>query len=203
MYGLEDLDIIEERDGYRVRLEVDTDPLSPDDSDAMVPVLRLDSEGYYGTRAEAFNNQANDFESAYNHFAEFANRRALEVFERYVRIFHGATKVDTWNVGITQEYGYLGFDTAEWRERVGADPENLKDEDLLSEVRAWATGEVYGVIVERRVTGTTVFDAEDLEDEDMQRWDEVEAVWGHNGREWAKQAAKEALADVLKEEASK
>lgn len=191
------LDIVEESDGYRVRLEPDSDPTEPSDSDAMVPVLRIDSDGW-GKSAEAFNNQANGFEDAFNHFAESASGRTLEVFERFVRIFHGATKVETWNVGISNEYGYLGFDTAEWRETVGAPLDRLKAEDYLEEVRDWATGEVYGYIVEKQFHYTkTYLEDPDYNEEDTE-WSEVEdgSCWGLVGRNWAEQAARDALKQV-------
>lgn len=182
-----DLDIIATTDNYRVRLELDTDPAEPNDIDGMVPVLRVG--GGYSTDgpAEAFNRQANGFEDAFNRFGDIArsNAHQREIFARYARIFLGTLKVEEWNVGISNEYGYIGFDTAEWRDSMGiVDTSRLMDEDYLSEVSAWVTGDVYGFIIERT-------DREDPEED--YDWEEVEACWGLVGRDYAEQTAREEL----------
>lgn len=171
---------IEARDGYRVRLELDDSGERPYD-DGATPILTLERMGY-GTSVESFNKQAEPYESA---VAEVYSRHGLETVERFAKIFYGATKMDSyWSEGIRGYY--VAFDTAEWRETVGVTPELLKDENYLSEVQAWAEGEVYGHIVEK-------FDAE------ADDWDVVEdgTCWGFYGRDYAEQAAREALTAAL------
>lgn len=194
------LDIVEERDGYRVRLEIDQDAQEPYD-DGAVPTLRIGGDYYGGGDAEAFNKQAEPYVRAFNRFGDVAgtNAQQREIFARYVRIFHDAIKVQEYNTGVSREYGYIGFDTAAWREEVGAPVDRLKDEDYLSEVRAWAEGDVYGVIVEKQLHYTKTYAEDPTYSEEDAEWVEVEdgSVWGHYGRSWAEQAAREALTEAI------
>jgi hypothetical protein len=190
-----DLDIIEERNGFRVRLEYDDSPEAPY-NDGSVPIFQLDSErsDYIGGHsAEAFNRQAEPYLQAFRAFEHTG--RQVELFERYIRIFHGAVKVQEWHLGYSREYGYLAFDTAVWREEVGAPIESLQKEDYLSEVRAWAEGDVYGWIVERNATYTKTYS--DGREEDGEEWETVDSCWGFYGRDYAEEAAKDALNDAL------
>lgn len=183
---VDDLDIIAERDGMRVRLEYDDSPEQPYD-DGATPILTLERSGYGGYRVAAFNSQAEPYVSA---VAEVLDRHDMETVERFVKIFYGAVKLDSWYSDGLRGY-YVAFDTADWREKVGAPVDRLAAEDYLSEVRAWAEGDVYGYIVERRY-------AEDgYEDEDS--WEAVAdgSCWGFYGRQWAEQAAREALETAL------
>jgi hypothetical protein len=181
-------EVIEERDGYRVRLELDDSAERPYD-DGAVPILQIDGGYYSGDTAEPFNKQAAGFESAYSRLGECATSSShhREVFARYLRIFHGAVSVQEWNVGVSREYGYIGFDTAAWRASMGiTDTERLAAENYLQEVAAWASGDVYGYIVEK-------YDA------DADDWYEITdgASWGFYGDEYASQAAREALQTAL------
>lgn len=194
-----DLDIIEERDGFRVRLEYDDSPEQPYD-DGATPIFTIEPSNY-GQRVEAFNRQAEPY---VNIVSEVVSRFGLEGLERFARIFYGAVNFDDWySDGIRGHY--VAFDTEEWRADMGiTDTERLKAENYLSEVRAWAEGDVYGYIVEREVSFEKKYfnaegeDLEDLEDSGTE-WVEVEdgSCWGHYGREWAEQAAREALAGVI------
>jgi hypothetical protein len=208
-----DLDIIEERDGYRVRLEYDDSPEQPYD-DGATPIFTIERSGY-GEHVEAFNRQAEPYVDA---VSEMMSRFGLEELERFARIFYGAVKFESWYSEGISGY-YVAFDTEEWRAEVGVTPEILKDGGYyLTEVRAWAEGDVYGYIVEKNVNYKKVYDDPEMEDEDGEEWVEVAeqgttgkrdaegniiyfsmpvSVWGHYGREWAEQAAREALADVL------
>jgi len=184
-------EIVEQSGDYRAVIKLDDSPEKPE-SYGMVPVLQIDSNGYGSVKAEAFNDQAEPFVHAFNVLSDLyhGNGYQYEVFERYMRIFHGATKVDSYNVGTIREYGYVGFDTAAWREEVGVG-ESFEREDILEEVRAWAEGDVWGVGLEKRVTWST--DEEDYDD--MDTWEEIDDgfVWGFYGHRWAEQEALDSL----------
>jgi hypothetical protein len=196
------LDIVEERDGYRVRLEYDDSPEQPYD-DGATPIFTVERSGY-GRSVEAFNKQAEPYVSA---VAEILDRFDLETLERFVKIFYGAIKLDSfWSDGIRGHY--VAFDTEEWREKVGAPVESLAKENYLSEVQAWAEGDVYGYLVEEYDAETDTWE-EALEtgivSDGKGGWRKFSmpvAVWGFYGREWAEQAAREALTDHI-EHASK
>lgn len=185
---------IEEADGYRVRLELDDSPEEPYD-DGATPIFKLDSQrsDYVGGfRAEAFNKQAEPYLDAFRAFE--STGKQVEVFERYLRIFHGSVKVQDWHLGYSGEYGYLAFDTVAWREEVGAPLDRLEAEDYLSEVRSWAEGDVYGYIVERNREYTKTYS--DGEQEEGEDWQQVDSCWGFYGREYAEQSARQALKDA-------
>jgi hypothetical protein len=200
------LDIVEENDNYRVRLAYDDSGEKPYDEGG-VPIL---SREFRGMRFEAVNDQANEYESVIN---ELWDRYDEETIERFLRIFLGATSV-IFNSSENQRY--LAFDTAEWREKMGLTDEYLEahkgehDFDNLAkgtmdEYMAWANGEVYGYIVEKKFTTQTKYIDPVTEElvnvEDDEEWVPVEdgSVWGFFGREWAEQAAREALAEAMTE----
>lgn len=191
-------EIVETVGDYRAKIVIDRDAEKPDYFGS-VPVLQIDTGYYGGMTAEAFNDQARGFEDAFNRLSDLVNGNGYtyEVFERYLRIFHGTTVIDSYNIGVTREYGYIGFDTAQWRDEVGADPERLKEERILSEVEAWASGDVWGVVIEKRVKWST--DDEDYED--TETWEEVEdgACWGYYGQSYAEETAREELKGWTKE----
>jgi hypothetical protein len=113
----------------------------------------------------------------------------FDLLEKYLRAYHGATTVETWHSG---DYWYVTYDPAAWREHVGA-PEGSVD---MSEYRAWCEGDVWGYVVEKRVTWTT--DDPAYADED--RWEDAgDSCWGFYGSDGAngkylKDTALEALA---------
>jgi hypothetical protein len=188
-------EIVETFGDYRAVIKLDTDAQEPY-NDGATPIFRLEAsnEWYRGYSAEAFNLQASPYLDAFRRFENSGNH--LEIFERYLRIFHGTIKVQQWNVGIDREWGYLAFDTAAWREEVGAPLKSLEKEDYLSEVRSWAEGDVWGVGVEKRVRWST--DEEDYED--MDTWEETPDgfVWGYYGQQWAEEEARGMLEQYKK-----
>jgi hypothetical protein len=196
MYG-EYSEVVEESGDYRAKIIVDSDAQKPD-WDGQAFVLQTDSSHYASIKAEAFTDHAEPFVDAFNRLSDlyYGNGYQYEVFERYLRIFHGATKVDSYNVGVTREYGYVAFDTAAWREEMGVS-DSFKDEDILHDVRAWAEGDVWGVGLEKRVRWST--DDEDYEDMDTWVEDEDGFVWGYYGHDYAEQEAKDLLKAKLAE----
>lgn len=213
---MEDLDIIEERDGYRVRIQLDTDAERPYDEGAC-PILQVIMQPYEGYRATAFNDAARPFELTFERFSTAHSRKGpwkvTETFERYLRIFHGTKNFATYHLGYSREYGYIAFDTKAWLEEIGVTEENPdiepvdRAEPCLDEIRAWAEGDVYGWIVEKEVFWTKTFhdangeplnEGGDVEDDESgSDWIETESCWGFYGRDYAEQAAKEALETEL------
>ncbi len=202
------LDIVKENDSYRVRLEYDDSGEKPYDEGA-VPILSREF-GRYSNRWEAVNEQGKDFESI---ISELYNRfdNEEEVIERFLKIFHGAYSVE-WSS--SQDNRYLAFDTAAWREHVGLSDEWLdRDSDIkqdrsklavgsLSEIMAWANGEVYGWIVERKLaTYTTYKDpttGETVRETESEDWEIMDSCWGFYGDEYAREAATEEFDRVTK-----
>jgi hypothetical protein len=62
---------------------------------------------------------------------------------------------------------------------------------------AWANGEVYGYIIEKKVRWEKSYADEEFDDEEGVDWVQVESCWGYHGRDWAEEAAKEALKDEI------
>jgi hypothetical protein len=191
-------EIVEESGDYRAVIKLDDSAEKPFD-DGAVAIIQVDSNAWGSIRGEAFNEQAEPYVDAFNRLSDlyYGNGYHYEVFERYMRIFHGTVAVDSHNVGRTREFGYVAFDTAEWREKMGCSEEQMRKEeqdgDILSEVRAWAEGDVWGVGLEKRVRWST--EEEDYEDMDTWEEDEDGFVWGFYGHEYAEQEARALLND--------
>jgi hypothetical protein len=113
----------------------------------------------------------------------------LDLFARYLRMFHGVTAI---TVSSNQYTDVWCFDTADFRRHVGitTTPTDLAGE--RAEWQAWLEGEVYGVIVERRRAGTTTWDDGGTTTV-VEQWLEVESVWGFYGRTYAMAEAADLL----------
>lgn len=173
---------------FRVRLVADEYPDEPYD-DGQSPLMRLDSTGY-GWRAEHIMATGRPLDA--DSYVEAAAERwgdDFDLLEKYLRAYHGVTKVETWHSG---SYWYVTYDPAGWREHTGA-PEGSVD---MSEYRAWCEGDVWGYVVEKRVTWRT----DDPGYPDEERWEDTdESCWGFYGSggangEYLKQTAREAMA---------
>lgn len=201
------LDIVKENDNYRVRLEYDDSGEKPYDEGA-VPILSRGFRGY-GARWEAVNDQAEGLTGLLN---ELWQRFDEEQVERFLRIFLGAYSVE-WES--SDNCRYLAFDTAEWREKVGITDEWLnRESDIkqdrsklaegsLTEILAWANGEVYGWILERKLTTYTTYKdpttGETVRETESEDWEQVESCWGYYGDEYAREAATEEFDRVTEE----
>jgi hypothetical protein len=184
----------------RVRIEYDMDGSScdPREYDELVQVVTPDHNMTEHTDDATFEAQ---------HDALY-ERGLGGAFGRYLKIFHNidaypvfkfehgnvALSVrdfgDRWDSGMIG-WAYINPDAETW--------EDMKPQEIissfLSELAKWMNGEVYGYIVERRVTGKKVYDDDVAEPEDFEEWVEEEdgSCWGHIGFDWAVQAAKTAL----------
>lgn len=177
---------------YRVKLVLDECPPEPYD-DGQSPLMRLDYRHGWSAEHVMATGRPLDMDE----YVEAAAERwgtDFDLLEKYLRAYHGATKVEAWHSG---SYWYITYDPAAWREHVGA-PEGSAD---MSEYRTWCEGDVWGYVVEKRVTWRT--DDPGYEDED--RWEDTgDSCWGYYGSEGAngeylRQSAREALAGAVED----
>jgi len=196
------METLKENDNFRVRLVNDESGEKPYDEGA-VPILSREFRDYRG-RFEAVNAQAEDLEEVITDAFNRLNRDS-DVLARYLRIFYGAYSVMEDS---SDNCAYLAFDTAAWRteheltdEYLDAHTDVLDRKTLaqgsLNEVMAWANGEVYGYIVEKKFqTFTRYIDPVtglEVRDEDGEEWIESDSCWGFYGYDVAKEAAEEAF----------
>lgn len=107
-------------------------------------------------------------------------REAAEVFARYVRIMHrGAAQVD----GTDVYYLLPGEGDGESREEL-----DRRLASGISDLRAWENGEVFGFIVQERVTWSAPPRTE------MHTWEEIDSCWGFVGYEHVRTQARESYA---------
>lgn len=127
---------------------------------------------------------------------------AVKIFMIWARVFHGITVVEdrphdgSWS---------LWYVTPEKLAETPWPAERIIAAEI-KEYRSWAEGDVYGVIVEKRVV-LVPRDAEDREDSDLDlddetvTWKTVEDCWGYIGHEYATSTAKEMFEPYAKENA--
>ena len=178
---------------YRSRLLPDTDPGEPED-DGQWPILRVEYKSnlaYYGQWATAYNQAATPYVAAFNEL--LAQRgHSTEVWERYLRIFHGTTQVRWYGLNRATDYNYVAFDTKAWHEQMGFLPNNVLDlakERPLAEIAAWIEGDVWGIATETRWNPD--------QDKDEDDWEPLDSVWGFYGHKYAEERAKSELDDAV------
>jgi len=136
--------------GWRVRLVHDEHAGQPW-GDALAPALLV-------WRGQPATLAADVFVPRHAHEIVHAHGRYADpvLFERYLRIVHGATAIATVE---DRDLTVWIFDTSEFRAHIGhTGPVDLAGEH--AQWRAWTEGEVYGVVVERRHSGATVWDCQ-------------------------------------------
>jgi hypothetical protein len=177
---------IETSGNYRVQLVIDEAAGEPYD-DGGAPIMRLEYQGGYW-HAEHVDSGGRPHDGD-GRIEEAAQRWGtdFDLLEKYLRAYHGTTKLQTWHSG---DYWYLAYDTAPWRDYTGARADLIAGEDLMAEYRAYAEGDVWGYVVERQVT----WHADDYDDRDS--WEPVDSCWGFYGHDYARQSALEALASA-------
>lgn len=190
------MEILEERSGFRLRLELDEYPPEPYDEGAS-PLLRIDKPGWWVNRA--VHVDTGDWDrarvdpkvenAALRLFDKYREHKALALLERYLRAFFGVTSTETYDSG---SYLYVTYDPSAWRQAVGA-PEGSVS---LTTYRAWCEGDCWSWVIERRETWHAASDATRT----LQRWEVVDSCSGFYGSEWAEQAARDAFAYLLSKE---
>jgi hypothetical protein len=185
-------DVLEERNGYRVRLEQDDSPEQPYDDGAW-PVLRISVSRYYPNpeHLNASGSRPHDLddtvENAVSHWQTTPSGRNWKLFEKWLRAYLGVTRVEFFSSG---DYWYVAYDSAAWRKWARVTAEQIAREDPLADWRAWVEGDVYGYVIEKRVTWRPVSCAAD-DDVTMDTWEHVNSCWGFYGYDYAKEVALE------------
>jgi len=100
---------------FRVRLVLDEFADEPYD-DGASPLLRLEYRHGYRAEHVMTGSRPADADGCVEAAAERWGTD-FELLEKYLRAYHGATKVETWHSG---DYWYVTYDPAAWREWAGA-----------------------------------------------------------------------------------
>lgn len=196
-YRVATLEQVTDHGVYRAKIERDEYPEQPE-NDGGYPVVRIDTNRGYSFKPEmtGYGNGYDDGLSrpadeilAYFHERTGDSRGAIDMFERYLRIFHDGN-LSEYGPNQGTDYHYVAFATRTLWESWGNDGEVGKAE--LDEYRYWIEGDVYGVDVEKAVS----FDSDDEPDV----WESVGEVecWGFFGEDYAKQTAQDELTAEIK-----
>ncbi|MER8116301.1 hypothetical protein [Streptomyces sp. NPDC094031] len=173
---------------YRIRLVHDDHAPNPrHDRDTLVHVITIDTHlGQYipvdrdgGPLAEAWHRLC------WNRW------KGVDIFTRYVKIFHGGTVLESAPARGARSLWYM---TGE--EMVALDAGLLSEgyiEAEMEEYEAWAEGDTWAWVIEERVGWTRDSDP----DESMDTWETVDSCSGYYGASWARKVAREALRDFV------
>jgi len=195
--------VLEERGNWRVLLRPDEYPDEPDD-DSGPPIIRIDRSRYRSGLSSSAEHVMTGSRPAGNdsRIEEAAERWAsdLNLFEKYLRAYHGTTQTMQYGPNQVTDYTYIAYDTAEWRAYVGFKEGKLPPPGSvnLNEWRAYLEGDVYYYTVQKQVTWKT--DDPDFDDET--RWEDVPdySVGGFYGYQYAEESAREALTEAIEAE---
>ena len=197
------MEILEERDGYRVRLEQDEYAEEPYD-DGSWPVLRIEPGNWGSSSAVAHLNAGNSrphdlddkVENAVWHWLTTPSDSDWPKFEKWLRAYLGVTRIETYYSG---SYWYVAYDSARWREWADVDLEHASGEDPLAEIKAWVEGDVWSWVTEKQVTlyvrNTEFGDYA----EHSQVWEVVDSCGGYYGYGWAEENARAHFALTVRD----
>lgn len=168
---------------YRVCLEIDEDSSNPrEEYDQIVyavtvPNSRCDDIAEAGPLVDGWDRIKD-------------RPDAVELFERWARIFHGAVALyDTPHEGPSAVWYIMPDGIKE----VG-DPKAVLAA-IRDEYRSWASGDVYGYVIEEAVDWRRA----DGRDGDKSTWEVVNDCWGLVGYEYAEKEARREFAEFLKD----
>jgi hypothetical protein len=211
-------DVVEEvtaEDGtpFRVVIEYDQDTydLNPRDNDC--PAGRIVAISRDSRNSVAPQEDSDDRYSRANaaSIVDAIQDHDFQTVARWLRIFHGATTVlPLWDVSTTygamelsagnvtdnpraDRYAGVTFDTPATRKTTGVLPEDMPHALAtdVDEYATWARGEVFGWIIQR---GELDKDGDVDWEEDLNE----DAVWGHIGEDYAREAARIGLDDFIR-----
>ncbi|MFE4451449.1 hypothetical protein [Streptomyces sp. NPDC056796] len=172
-----------ENNGIRARIVVDPDPINPR-KDGLNKAYALTIDTHLGQYIEVDEDGGPLAEA----WARISWRKdAVEVFERYARIYWDATTFfDHKSDGATVIWYVLG---AEVPHLDLLSPPYFYIRFEAEQYRRWAAGEVYGVITERMTWWMPV---DPTDERTTMLWEESNAQWGINGYDLARWEAEEA-----------
>lgn len=173
-------EIIEQSENYRVKLVIEDAPEDPRKAhDHIVSVVTVPDRKYI-----VVDQDGGPLSDQWDRLMEkYEWSTAVDMFERWARIFQGAvTLLDTPNEGANAVW-YITAEVA-LREGITDSMAALKAE--RDEYRAWAGGDVWGYVIERRVTWVRR-DGDDT----METWEHEDSCWGYYGYEYAESCARE------------
>ena len=180
---------LEQTDTLRVRIVQDDDASNPrEEYDHLGSVVSVPSARYHPV-----DRHGGELESAWHRLWDrYDSENGVEIFQRYARIYHGAHTLYDAN-GSPEAVWYILPDAIA-QEQI-SDPAALLAGER-DEYRAWANGEVYGYVIERRVTWTAVDDPDD-QYPDHDTWEHIDSVFGYIGYEYAAESARLGYAHFL------
>lgn len=172
-----------ETDGdWRLRLVIDEDPPNPrTEYDHLESVVTVPDRSYI-----EIDRDGGPLASQWRHLINrYRGREAIEIFTRYATVYHGAVCLETFigRSGPTAVW-YL---TREVYEGETPDPAAyLKAQ--ADEYESWAEGDVWGYIIERRVSWTR----DDDPTQHQTTWETTDSCFGFIGYQYAEESAREA-----------
>jgi hypothetical protein len=198
-----DYDVLEERNGYRVRLRADEYAEEPYD-ESQAPLLRIYRS--YDIEHIQIGGRPTDDDSQIEEAVRLWGGPSSDEWgkvETYLRAFYGVTTIETY---YSDNTWYIAYDSAAWRKYAGWEPGDTLPEELhlMTEWRAYVDGDVYYYVVEKKVHvyqdqrrhAPDGFKAVSTE---YDEWEEVDACHGFYGYDYAKEAALEALSSYAPE----
>lgn len=175
-------DVLETAGKYRVRLEVqqdqqDSNPRTNQDCN-LANVITPTQQRYID-----IDENGGPLQEGWDYFSVRPDSEKL--FARWALMAHGVTVVvHNPHDGAWGLWYVMPDKMAEVGE--GVTPEQIIEGEFR-EYQAWASGEVYGHVIEKRTHWTSE------DDQEMDTWEHVDSCWGYIGREYAEEAAREAF----------
>jgi hypothetical protein len=174
---------IAEHGDWRMRLEQDEDPLNPrTDYDHIESVVTVPSREYLPVDKDGgpLSAQWQRLLDRYRH------RDAIELFVRYAQLYHGAVCRVQYPRNGPVSVWYLTREVYDGPNGTPDPAAYLKGQ--ADEYESWAEGDVWGYIIERRVSWTR----DDDPNQHMRTWETVDSCWGFIGYTYAEQEAQQA-----------
>lgn len=181
--------IISDSGDYRARIVLDAYADMPE-FDGACPVLTVDTSNYatrveltrYGLDSDAKSGINADGVLGY-FVTEFGVTDGVEAFDRYLRVFHGGRARAIEAPSRITDATHVAYTTTQMaRDSWGC---NIVTEETLTpeadEYVAWLRGNVWGIVVERRIYDEHDIDSiagSDVLETPTDDWDEVDSCWG-------------------------
>lgn len=177
-------DVIEQGDRYRLVMVPDEHADEPYDEGSS-PIVRVEYNHAGGWRAEVVDKTGAYVPDEIDAILGAAQRFGgdSDLFDRYLRAFHGTREV-VWYQSRGGET-YVTFDTPEWREHLGI-ADDATGVVSLDEWRAYVEGDVWGWVIEESATWHR-----DGTDDTRETWEHVDSCFGYYGRMYAEEAGRE------------